>query len=381
MARSDPTAWLVEVLEGPHTGLRIPLEGRALPYRAGAGGSVSFGMRQRVKTVWYPGNPVATQLIFGPTLPPTTINGVWRDRYLGEDAAIDLVELFQELCATGVQLRVVWSALDYQGVIAGVDFQPGQPTGGLGDLGWSITFDWGARNGEGPRRVVGDDVSRTMRDDIARAATSFGQLRQLALDVTGVVTELHGLPSTLSAAVGVTVEDLDAEGATALDTLTQAVSDLGFVDEPPPRALESAGAGLGQALDLQADTLDTFSNLFPGVATTSDDPAVLLALYLDRRTVVTLALTALDDAWQALQRVEALTRPAEQVIVRPVVGSDLRDIALLYYGDADLWMRLASANGITEGSRVPDDVHEIVVPLVATSALDPLRQGVPDLGA
>ena len=369
MARSDPTAWLVEVLEGPAAGVKIPLEGRALPFRPSAGGSVSFGTEQRTKLIWYPGNPVATQLVFGPTLPPTTINGVWQDRYLGEDQALDLIDLFTELSETGVQVRVLWGSLVYQGLVKKVDFQPGVPTGGLGDIAWSMVFEWNSRGGLGPRRVVGS-AEKTLRGQLATAADLFGTLGELVQALVDTVETLHGLPSALAAPFRTQVEDLADDGAAALETLTTATVTLGTTIDPPRRVLEDADSALDRALDVSADTGQLVSTVFAGTTTAQDGVAVILGQYNDRGETLAKAFEALEGIWESAKQVADLIRPDALVLIRPVRGSDLRDYALLYYGDADLWARIAEANGIDTGSRVPDDVDELLVPLALSSALD-----------
>lgn len=378
MAKSDPTAFVVSVLEGPAAGVDIPLEGRALPYRAGAGGSISFGTEQRSKLVWYPGNPVATHLIFGPQLTPTTINGVWKDRYLGTDAAIDLVDLFTELSESGVQVRVLYGSLEYQGIVKGVSFQPGVPTGGLGDIAWSIVFEWNSRRGLGPRRIVGT-ADKTLRDGIVSAATTFGSLRQLTEEFVGTVRDLHGLPSVLASSFRTSVADLLDEGNAALATLATVPVDLGQLSDPPPRLLEDAGTALSQGLDVSGDMGETVAGAYLGVLTPRDDIETQLGLYLDQHSVVAQAFVSLERLWEEIQRVEAQTRPDAFVLLRPVRRTDLRSIALLYYGSADLWPRIARVNGIVEGSLLPDDVDELLVPLSLSTALEEAYAGIPDV--
>lgn len=372
MARSDPTAFVVTVLEGPRSGLKIPLQERSLPFRSSAGGSISFGVEATTKEVWYPGNPVATQLVFGARIPPTTINGTWSDRYLGEDRAIDLVDLFMELVETCVQVRVMWSALEYQGVIKTFVMTPGVPTGGLGDLGWTMTFAWNSSKGRRARRVVGAD--RPIRDDVAAGANAFAAFRQTLEDFVRTVNDLHGLGSTLAAGFEARVGDLLAEGLPALETLIQVPASLGLVTEPPPRLLGSAVTAHGRGLDNIGEALELVAGTFAGALSTDASIEAVLAKHLGRVDVLDSGFQALEVLWLGLRRLEALTRPAARVLVRPVRGSDLREYALLYYGQPDLWGRLAAVNGIDEGSRIPDDVDELLIPLELTGAVDQLLQ-------
>lgn len=55
----------------------VVFKGRSLPYQG-----LDLGIEIRTKQTWLPANPVATQQVLGSTLPNTTINGMWKDRYL-----------------------------------------------------------------------------------------------------------------------------------------------------------------------------------------------------------------------------------------------------------------------------------------------------------
>ncbi len=175
MARSDPTAWVMEILEGPRAGQSFPLIGRAMPYRAGAGGSISFGKTQRSNLTWYPGNRFASQQILGSILKPTTINGVWKERYLGTDRPIQLVEAFEELLESGAQMRLLWQTVERQGIVKDFDWKPGNPVGGVGDIAWQATFEWSAPALSPPPRTVGDEAL-SIRDSVIRAVGTLGSL-------------------------------------------------------------------------------------------------------------------------------------------------------------------------------------------------------------
>lgn len=370
MARSDATDFVVDVLEGPAAGGQVILSGRMLPYRGANGGSVSFGMSQRSKLVWYQGNPVATQLVFGPELKPTTINGVWKERYLGEDQPIDLVEQFEELLMTGVQVRVAWSTIERQGIVKEFSWVPGVPTGGLGDIQWSCTFEWSSAGAPLGRLVNGQDLG--LRDLTSKATAAFGQLRDLTDTLVGTVSAFAGLGHNLSAAIGTSVEDVSNDSAIAFSTLYQTAVRYGTGD-PTPSTHEDAVAAATRAMDASADYAQTVATIFPGATSVSDDADLILLQHLDRVDVVDQAFDTLDALFSMIARLEDELRPEAFVVLRPTRRMDLRELAVRFYGDPDKWLRIAHANGITEGSKVPDDVDELTIPLSASSVVDPLR--------
>lgn len=60
-------------------------KGRSLPYRP-----IELTVTQRVTTTWYPANPKAVQQVLGPTFEPTTITGMFKDKFLAREG-VDLL--------------------------------------------------------------------------------------------------------------------------------------------------------------------------------------------------------------------------------------------------------------------------------------------------
>src|SRR3954468_10928771 len=80
-----------QLQEGQPNGM-LMLDGRTLPFRP-----ITYAGKQRIKTTFYPGNPVGSQQVMGPTIDPSTFKGMWRDRYLGDGAAMSLVSIFEDV--------------------------------------------------------------------------------------------------------------------------------------------------------------------------------------------------------------------------------------------------------------------------------------------
>ena len=142
---------LVEIipLEGNYPTIR--LTGGALPYKG-----TTFPREQRGKTTYYPGNPVASQTVTGPTRPPTTMTGRWMDFDLGEGGARALDLQIGILCDKGVPVEVRWGGRSImQGASRGVKIVEDPAIVQRGriskyepkynraqDIEWSITFEW-----------------------------------------------------------------------------------------------------------------------------------------------------------------------------------------------------------------------------------------------
>lgn len=373
VARSTPTNFVVEILEGPLAGQRLELGGRSLPYRAGSGGSISFGGDQRSKLTWYPGNPTATQNVFGPTLQPTTINGTWKERYLGQDVPIDLFENFDVLRKTGVQVRVRWEAIVRIGIVKTVKIFPGDPTGGLTDFRWEIVFEWSAENVTTPRKINARDIS--LRDGLANTATDLDSLQVGSSGFIEKYGRFLGAENLEFAADGLSLREQIELIRTSFKLLSNAAVTLADAVSIPANAADGALSALGQAKNTAAATAAILANIPPNRAVFDDSVPTTLSFELDKRAVIEEALALLPPAYEQQLRMNALARPQTFVKVVAHHGSDLRALAVTYFGDADKWDRIAKANGL-ETSIIPDDVAYIYIPVEASDALRDASSGV-----
>lgn len=369
-SRTDPTEFVITVLEGPFAGDELVLTGRSAPYRAGAGGSISFGGTQRSKVVWYQGNPRGTHLIFGPTIDGTTINGVWKDRYLGDEAAIDLAEAFEEIRDSGVQVRVEWSTIERQGIIKGFVYKPGDPVGGLGDIAWEMIFEWNSK-GEPPSRIV-QPPSTSLRDSIASSASSFNGLRDLVSTFISLSSSFVGTTDIAFLSAKETLNDLIDASEPAAKAVATDASKLGDDQLLDLLVVEDASAQLGQVMSTSSQIGDLISNLFAAIPSKQDDVDILLLALLDRIDIVEETIAVMEDAFETRYLLEQFSKPSSFATIPVSLGTDLRSIARDFYGDSDLWDRIAVANGL-DGSLVPAEIFEIVVPLDLPDVLSTQR--------
>lgn len=372
MARSDGTPFSVEILEGSSAGLTIPLEGRSAPYGAGAGGSISFGTKQRTKLVWNQGNPNATHLIFGPTLDPTTINGIWKERFLGEDVPIDLVETFESLVSRGLQVRVTWQTIERIGIANHFVWNPGNPTGGLTDIAWQVTFEWSRAGGF--NRLFVPTVGSTrkpFRDGLSGIANSFAQYRSF---INGFIFEIGSFAGNIRATANNTVTQLrslvDSGQAIANFLTDTSIRLAGANDAGNADLLEQGSMSTDAMIDNVGDVITTMGSASSLNAADSDDVQDVVNLAAQQAAVADAGYNLISDAYAVEVELEADLAPAFDVEIPAVPGEDLRRVARTFYGSADDWMRIAKANGIENGSVIPDDVFTLIIPIGLTAALD-----------
>lgn len=372
MARSDNTPFSIEVLEGSSSGLIIPLEGRSAPYGSGAGGAISFGTMQRSKLVWNQGNPVATQLIFGPTIDPTSINGIWKERFLGEDVPIDLVETFESLATRGLQLRITWQTIERIGILKHFVWRPGAPTGGLTDISWEMTFEWSRAGGTNRLFVptVGS-TSKPYRDGLSDLANRFGRFRSL---VNGFIFDIGSFAGNVRATANGTVAQLRGvldSGQAIADFATDVATRIGgSADEGSSDILEQGSMSADSMIDNVGEMLNIVGGVNPLNAADKDDVQTVISLGVQSASLADSGYDVVNRAYETELEIDSDIAPAFDVEIPAVQGEDLRRVARTFYGSADDWVRIAKANGIENGSVIPADVTTLVIPLGLPSALD-----------
>ena len=384
---SQSTAFLITLLEGSINNDQqtktIELVGTMLPFRG-----VSFGTKQRSKTTYYPGNPVATQQLFGATKADTTISGVWYDAALGAGGARALVKQIEYVCEHGFPIEVRWG---------------GGATGGFNDIGvvrrgiiksidpkfqipqiveWTIEFEWRGEDiatkaptfGAGPSAVANlADTLSSLSDSVQKVASDLVNYQQSATRIigvgTGAMATIGSVFDTAQSAFANAMGVLDS-ASSAIQSAAQLPADLaarvqGVCDRTVltcvnVRAACDAVCGLwpfvegltgqdwisaAQFASVQAKTVKLA--LFP-----HDDPLD----QLDGMSQQYAILAEIDELAASMAQqsssLAAQTQPRVIAEERPPAGSDLRDLAVKYYGDAELWVIIAEFNNL-DTSEVP----------------------------
>ena len=368
-------------LEGDYP--TIELTGGGLPYKG-----ASFPRKQRGKTTWYPGNPVATQTVTGPTRPPSTFTGRWMDQDLGEGGARDLDLQIADLCDKAIPVEVRWGgrsittgedpAIVQRGFIS--DWIPKYNRSQ--DIEWSITFEWrgGALQTQPPSFSLGRIVKQDSFTELADQLQTTQEATQSWIDI-GWAMISTGVNEMLA------VQDALDEVQNAIFEATNVVngaSDMLQTAAELPSAIADRVRGMCDLVIMACANgraaLQAAYGLFSGVLAAQQSGQVDLgaaAFFQLQASRAKLALCPTDDplerldgqttqfdlihAWDAMAATAAQTAAAiaaKQVpeiiaIERPPAGSDLRDLAIKHYnGQSDLWILIADFNDL-DTSEVP----------------------------
>jgi hypothetical protein len=373
---------LIEIvpLEGDYP--TISLTGGGLPYKG-----VTFPREQRGKTTWYPGNPVATQTVTGPIRPPTTMTGRWMDFDLGEGGARALVLQFDELIDRAIPVEVRWGgrslstgedpAITQRGYIK--KFEPKYQRSQ--DIEWSITFEWrgDVLQTQPPSFALGGIVKQDSFSELADQLATTQEATQSWIDIawsaiaTGtnemlaVSDALDEVQNAIFQATYVANGASDmlqtaAQLPSAVADRIRGMCDLVIMACANARAALQAACGLfsgviaaqqsgqvdqavAQAFQVQAARAKLA--IFP-----TDDPMVRLDGQTTQFDLISTWDAMAAQASQTAAAIAAQQVPDIIAVVRPPAGSDLRDLAITYYGNPDLWILIADFNDL-DSSEVP----------------------------
>jgi hypothetical protein len=367
-ASSQATPFTIIILDGDEAGTVIELEGRSLPYRP-----LKFTGRQRVKTTWYPGAPVATQQVIGPTEEPTSINGVWKDRYLGNGESARLVNVFDQLRRVGRLVEVRWgggvitttsaersilngvvtqqttqdigTAIVRRGIITKSEFTWDRPQ----DVAWELEFTWQSRGEKiSPPNFSTGGLNPT--DDFAAFAASARDAATTVQDFAdGFRAKAFGAFNELAFAIEGPLIVLSSVGD-ALNTSTQIVQTIALL---PINIANNVIGQVSSVIEATQQLLDAFETFNYEKLAPEENPLTQLQVLVDVTRITSGLSRTQEQAAQTRQTLLTQIVPVVLAEVQVPAGVDLRDLALQYYGNPDLWPLIANFNGLTS-SRVPN---------------------------
>lgn len=336
-------AFIITELTGPQREVR--LFDRALPYQ-----KLAFGRAQRHVKREYAGSRVATIQILGPTLADVDPQGTWKTRYLatkhsvelsgfpdidntaGRITAEDLCEVMKRISDAGQTVEVRWGPEVRRGILA--EFTPtyGDPTGGVEDIGWRMSFVW-SQEGEAPTRraSVALDTTSSMRRslddlDLVAAEMPTSILPEQASELQAKIGEVRAAGAAFTEAL-----------ASVQATTTSTISDVQNVQTLAERVAQA-----GEALRTGNLSDVPYYNLTP-----VDDVTAALEVEVWRRDTVSATRKVQAEARRSSAAVADRTVPGALAIVTLTENTSLRSLALRYYNNADAWTVIADANGLT----------------------------------
>ena len=235
----------------------VTLKDRTLPYRG-----PKWEAAQRNRLEWYAGNPVGTLQVLGAQETPTTINGMWKDKFLAGNVEVsgfpqpatadDLVKIFEDILRSGNRLRVQWETFVRNGILARFSATPER----IEDIAWQAEFVWFGRDDqEVPRATADEDPTETLLqsmnavdDQLAfepstvdpgfadQAQQAIASIREQTTEVFDRVREINSeaaVPGRILGAIGSAADNIrsetEAELTRLLNTPAQTLSALDFV--------------------------------------------------------------------------------------------------------------------------------------------------------
>lgn len=366
---SQSSAFRITVLEGPlsttiiQPGLaqgQINLVGRSLPYQP-----ISYEVMQREKTTYNPGNPVATQQVFGAIDSPTTITGKWKDTFLGNGVARQFVDIFEALCRSGSLIQVAWgdgniddgsddrpagqigsrSPYVRRGILKRFKWTPDRPQ----DIAWEAEFRWRGRdeNAAPPTFNLGQI---NPGQAISQATDIFGNTNDAVLGFTeSPLAQYLQFPQQIASQINAGLDSVEI----AIDGLRGFVGALVTTAQIPIEAANRI-TGLLSLVISQYDLIKfSVLDLKAEALIVTDQGLQELLFVSDRLDLLQGIDVAVDNAISQQNSIDGMVLPNIQAEVRPPAGTDLRVLAQQYYGDPDLWWQIAQANNLSS-SRVPD---------------------------
>lgn len=362
----------------------IQLVGAASPLRP-----LKMGGTMRVKTSFYPGNPRASQQPIGATEKPTTVTGEWNDVQLGSDgAAFALMRLIDDVRLSGLSVEVSWvgglsgdaSAPELTGdpivrvgLITSTDFTIQR----VQDVQWEVEFTWRSR-GDTATPMIASTAQLNPREGFAnvnaeleaaialwRATRQGPQVKDIGLAQV-IDDAMDAIFDRIETVTGV-IED-------AASTVTSAVV------IPASTAQQLIGA-CAEGVDAAQAGVDTILSINRVLLEVKDD-AIDLLEQVDQLSDSILQLDAAGEACvDAGNGIGANVEPDVIAEVTAPAGTDLRDLAIRYYGDPDLYWLIANYNGI-DGSAVPsppagasdDPARPIKIPRAGSGTSSDLSQ-------
>lgn len=333
----EAPAFVIEEITGQRRS--VALRGRALPHQ----GSASWGGRMRTKSNWYAGNPEATLQVLGPEELPTTIEGWWKDRYLSADVSVtgfdapttseELVAIFDAIRIAGQALRVSWGPHVREGVLTKFEVKPIR----VEDHPWEAEFTWYKRDGVNAPRATTD---RRPESEVRAQMTAMDDV-SVQEPVTVVSSSSASFAASLTSIRGACGKAFDAvrtiQGQAALPV--NAVQQMTAAASSIRSEVETLLVGLVDAPYLAHQLQD-------GVVAVLNVEGWRRSLGL---RVHDLRATVQRQAQDFARRY----RPPGSVVIVMPAGTTLRKLAARYYGDADLWYRIAEANDITTSTPAP----------------------------
>lgn len=340
------TTFTIKELTGEQRELR--LADRALPYQG-----FTLETTQRAEVTWLPGSPEATVQVLGAKDEPSTINGIWKQRFLAGQAvvpaslngkgvytSVELARIVDDICRKGQLLKVTWDEQIRTGIMTRCSINWTR----LQDCEWEIGFEWVAR-GEQKLPEARTTATKSLADVWGDVSVRNAAVSAEIDDTLGA-----GLP------IGLIVRQAMVSAQTAIQDFTDGIRNT----------IEAWAAGVSSALAAKRKT----EGLLNSIASEAADAAQQHSRSYHRVTKeggtpeADVSFEALLLAVRAARNARRLRRAtllhAFEIGLESGVslvgiytardGDDLRDASFAFYGTPHEWRTLMTFNQLTSSA-------------------------------
>lgn len=371
------TPFIIRELTGDQR--TITLKGRSLPYRP-----FELTGTQRYSLDWYPGSPVGTMQVFGAKEETTTITGYWKDKFLGGDldfgsapasvssAGLEFVpEANEEVIVVnderirtvrelalivddfrrkGQEVEVTWLNIARRGIMERFT----QKWHNGHDLEWEISFAWLSQ---------AEDLSEIPLEAMSIDTADVPSQIQALVDNVGAIDEADLVPQAgvEFARIAQEIDHLTEELTDLTDELRDAVvQGIRLVTSPFEASQRLAGALDGIKLAAR-DVRDQLQNAADAAVLNGGETLSVISGGLSVLGVHLGRRRQLREQGRSATQLEGVAAGREAQIVKSMNpelaraftatgGTDLRDVALRFYGTTDEWRSLLLFNRLESSS-------------------------------
>jgi hypothetical protein len=355
----------------------IRLRQRALPYQP-----LEFSGTMRAVFTYYAGSPVATVQMLGAEEGETTVNGTWKDRFLGEHtlgpghawlngspmwSAQEVAFAMDKLRRKGRMLRVSWDKLIRYGVLTKFTTRWLRKE----DIEWEATFTW-----------VSQTDPTYLRDNGFTNVRARNGIGSLNMELAALQTAFQGAPtmvwvfspnSLLSYAQS--LKNLYLSGINQVNDLLiewdNGVNLVAATIQQPIDASRRALAILTGIERVVDSTLDTAIETGRAAVSVTDQASLDVRQFFSAK----LWHRRMDARFRKLRRSTSdMRRDLEALVHDPVLGihrakegETLRYVSLLFYGTAHEWQHIARFNGLADSKSLTPGIF-LYIPRLSQSS-------------
>lgn len=346
----------------------VVLVGRGLPYRP-----FSLSTKQRVVMTWNPGNPEATATVLGAQEAPTTIGGMWKDKYIdttGESVLANVrqgdqappnptsltqsqppitsnnepvstvraaVALFDSICREGQLLEVTWFTEKRHGFLIQFD----KRWENTHDAEWSCDFDWTGR-GEpvGSVAFVAGTQPSAVFDALNAANQTLDDVNNgiLGLNInftTNITVFISGIQSNILDLQN-SISNLVDKVLSPVRAIRGMIATISGIEEESKLMLSFLGSSTAESFSIpDGGSIDGLSQ------------SERLSMELFRQELKAWAEFMKRTAVQ--QRVDLSIQIEGELAGEHIgkTGEDLRDVSRIFYNTPYEWRRIMLFNNLT----------------------------------